>query len=104
MPATTHTMPQPQSDADLVRRYLAATADMSVRQRVQATGVSYTTHLRLASGGWDRITGDTRQKIRDYLARREPTARVSDGERRELVRLVGELRDIVARMAEVLEG
>ena len=93
-----------ESDAELIRRYLAATADMSVPARVQATGVSYTTHLRLKRGEATRINADTRNKMRRYLERREPAAPISDGERRELAQLVGELRDIVARMAEVLEG
>lgn len=94
-------MPQP-SDRQLVDAVLDATANMSLRQRERATGLTHATFQRWQTD-WKFLRKDTRATLITYLRRvgkmpgTAPEGELTDGERARLLELVEE-------MARVLRG
>lgn len=69
-------------------------------ERYERTGISYTTHRRLRAGG-SNLHAETRRKILAYLSR---TDGIPGSEKKRMLELVGELRDVADRMEKMLKG
>lgn len=88
-------MAQP-SDRQLVDAVLEATANMSLRQRERATGLTHATFQRWKKK-WKYLRKDTRSDLIAYLTRigKMPVAstagELTDGERARLLELVEEM-------------
>lgn len=93
-------MTQP-SNRQLVDAVLEATANMSLRERQRATGITHATFQRWQTD-WKYLRKDTRAALLSYLQRigkmpAAPAGALTDGERARLLELVEE-------MARVLRG
>lgn len=56
---------------ELVRRFVAATADQSLQEAGKLVGVSHATVGRWRTGDFKRLYPKTQRAIRDYLTRRD---------------------------------
>src|SRR5688500_3268443 len=99
-------MPQP-SDQELVSAVLSATANLSLRERQRATGLSHFTFQRFKNGygekgGWNYLQGRTRETVIRYLKRagKMPVAGVgplTETDRARLVELWEEMGRILQK-------
>jgi hypothetical protein len=100
-------MPQP-TDQELVAAVLGATANLSLRERQRATGLSHFTFARFqngyaARGGWTYLQGRTRATVIRYLERvgkmpREAAGSLTDADRARLLELWEEMGRILKRV------
>lgn len=90
------------SDRELVDAVLEATANMSLRERQRATGLTHATFQRWQTD-WKYLRKDTRATLITYLRRigKMPAASdagaLTDGERARLLELVEEMAQILRR-------
>lgn len=57
-------------DHELIRRFLAATDRLSLREAAEESGVSAGTVQRFREGRWARMRPMTRRAVQDYLRQR----------------------------------